>query len=417
MPTSERSRSIAVVLLALAVRAAWAAVVPVVPISDSGVYHLLASNIASGVGYAFTPGNPSAYWPVGTSAIYSLLYRTFGVSYTPIVVLNILVGGLTVALVMALTRAWYGSRAALLAGLALALWPGQIMFTTILASELLFNLGWLAGLYFSGRDRWPAALRIPLVAACMAATSLVRPLSLPMPLIFAWLQLNDPGGQASHSRGRIFRVGGEALATLALMLLLISPWAERNRRAFGEVILVSVNGGVNLWMGNNPESNGGFMHFPARVIGMNEVVRDRFLKDEAVAYIKARPIAFVGRTARKVVQTHDRESINIAWNEKGLIERFGPRSLLPLKLVSTAYWLTMLTLGGIGVICVWMRGGARALIGDPAVVLWSFFLVVHAIIVSGDRYHMPSIPLISALAGLTLATWFDRDPERIPGTS
>ena len=43
--------------------------------------------------------------------------------------------------------------------------------------------------------------------------------------------------------------------------------------------------------------------------------------------------------------------------------------------------------------------------GDPAIVLWTYFAVLHAIIVAGDRYHYPSVPPIAALAGLALATW------------
>lgn len=414
MLATEHSRFVAVVLLALAVRAAWALAVPVAPISDSEAYDILARNLASGVGYAFEPGKPSAYWPVGTSAVYAVLYRAFGVGYTPIVALNVLVGGLTVALVMTLTRRWYGPRAGLYAGLILALWPGQVTFSTVLASELLFNLGWLAGLYSAGRVDWPAALRVPLVAASLAATSLVRPLALPMPVIFAWLCLAGPVRRTPRSWRALFAVGVEAVATLALMLVLLAPWAERNRRSLGEAVLVSTNGGTNLWMGNNPGTTGSYMPLPAKVNGLDEVARDRFLRDEAVAYIKARPLAFVGRTASKAVQTHDRETIGITWNRKGLARRFGQTPLKPLKLASTAYWWAMLALGVIGAACVWRRSGFSGWISDPAVVLWAYFAALHAIIVSGDRYHYPSVPLISALAGLALATWAERRTKESP---
>ena len=410
MLATDRSRFAAIVALALAVRACWAIAVPVVPLSDSNVYDVLARNIASGVGYAFEPGKPSAYWPVGTSAVYAGLYRVFGVGYAPILVLNVLVGGLTVALVMTLAGRWYGPRAGRYAGLVLALWPGQVMFSSILASELLFNLGWLAALYFFGRKDWPAALRVPLVAAVLAGTSFVRPLALPMPVIFAWFCLAGSLRKPPWSWRSLLGIGAEAGITLALMLAMLAPWAERNRRGLGEAVLVSTNGGANLWMGNNPNTNGGYCPLPPEVESLNEAVRDRLLKNEAIAYIKARPLAFVGRTAKKAVQTYDRETIGVTWNEEGLTRRYGAFVLMPLKAICTAYWWGMLALGGIGMICVWKRSGFWGWISDPAIVLWFYFGALHAVIVSGDRYHYPSTPLIAALAGLALATWKDRRP-------
>ena len=402
---TERSGFIIVLLLALAMRASWSLAVPVAPVSDGQVYDDLARNIASGIGYAFVPGHPSAYWPVGTSAVYAALYWVFGVSYTPIVVLNVMIGGLTVALVMTLTRRWYGSRASLYAGLILAVWPGQVTFSTILASELLFNIGWLAGLYFASRTDWAATLRVPLVAVSLAASSLVRPLALLMPLIFVWIRLAGSDRESQKSWRSPFGVGVEAVATLALMLVLLIPWAERNQRTMGERVLVSTNGGANLWMGNNPDTRGTYMSLPDKVKDLDEVARDRMLRDEAIAFIKAQPLAFVRRTAYKIYLTHERETHGITWNEKGLVPRFGQACLKPLKLVSSVYWWTMLALGLVGAGCVYRRYGFLGLSGDPAIVLWTYFAVLHAIIVAGDRYHYPSVPPIAALAGLALATW------------
>lgn len=408
MFTSQRSRAVAVVLLALAVRTLWALLIPVAPLSDSVAYDILARNVAAGIGYAFEAGHPTAYWPVGTSAVYALLYRLFGVGYAPIVVLNVLLGGLTVLLVMTLTERWYGRRAGLWAGLCLALWPGQVMFSTVLASELLFNVGWLAGLYLAGRQDWPTALRAPAVACTLAATSLIRPLALPLPAVFAWLSLANAGWKRPQLGRRVLATGAEAVVTVLLMLLFLSPWIERNRRSFGAPVLVSTNGGANLWMGNNPASNGSYMELPPEVEHMNEVARDRLLKQEAVAYIKASPLSFVKRTAIKAVQTFDRESIGVAWNRDGIAQRFGDAALKPLKLACTLYWWAMLALGALGVACVWRRSGIVGVIGDPSFVLWIYFAALHAIIVSGDRYHFPCVPLISALAGHALATWHER---------
>ncbi len=414
--TPERRSLVAVVALALAVRTAWSLAVPVSPVSDSGVYDVLARHICSGIGYAFEPGKPTAYWPVGTSAVYAALYWIFGVHYAPIVVLNVLLGGLTVALVMALARRWYGPRPALFAGLALALWPGQVMFSTILASELLFNAGWVAALYVSGRKDWGAVPRLTGVAALLAGASLVRPTALPMAWIFAWIEAVGPGEREVPASRRILHAGVGAAVATAMMILILSPWLDRNRRLLGGAVL-STNGGSNLWMGNNPNSTGGYMPPPTSITPLNNVEYDRALGREAIAFMKAHPGHALALAGRKIYITHDRETHGVTWNAPGLTERFGAGCLLPLKAACTAYWWAMLGLGLLGAREARRRAGPWRWIGEPSLVLWGYFFAVHAIIVGGDRYHYPSVPAIAALAGLALATLRPAEPLAPAGTS
>ena len=48
----------------------------------------------------------------------------------------------------------------------------------------------------------------------------------------------------------------------------------------------------------------------------------------------------------------------------------------------------------------------------PPVWLWLYFTGVHAVIVVGDRYHMPAIAIIALLAAVTVTTWLDRRAGR-----
>ncbi len=64
---------------ALAVRLLWAACVPVDPVSDGVLYDAFARSMVEGHGYAFADGTLTEYWPVGTSAVYALLYYIFGI--------------------------------------------------------------------------------------------------------------------------------------------------------------------------------------------------------------------------------------------------------------------------------------------------------------------------------------------------
>jgi len=401
-----RPLSVGVVVLALALRAAWGAAVPVVPLSDCVVYDLMAKNIVSGQGYAFEPGKPSAYWPVGTSAMLAVVYKLFGdgFGYAPAVVLNVLIGTATVWLTMALARHWFGARVGLATGLLMAVWPGQIEFSTILGSELPFNLCVVAALFVESRDRWSPGVRAVLTGVALAAASYVRPVSLLLPAILIWCRLVGP----EAGRRRPLAVLAEAAVVVVVMAALIAPWTIRNAKAFGRPVLISTNGGPNLWMGNNPNSTGGYMPLPDEVEGMSEVDREEFLKSQAKEYILENPRAFVVGLAKKWVLLHDRENIGVVWNQEGLIRSFGPGSLTPLKVVSSGYWWGVMLLAFCGVAAALSRLGVVSCLGLAPLVLWGYFMAVHVVVVGGDRYHYPSVPMIAALAGLGAVAVLDR---------
>ena len=140
---------------------------------------------------------------------------------------------------------------------------------------------------------------------------------------------------------------------------------------------------------------------------MSEVERDTYLKQKAKDYIRAEPVAFVKRTLIKAIKLHDRETIGVLWNSKGLEARFGGDGLVgPLKLASTAFWWVMLGCGLMGMLMLWWGHGVIwgfvVMIFHPAVVFWGYFLTVHAVIVIQDRYHWPSVPFIAMLAAFPI---------------
>lgn len=381
--------------LALLLRLAWALLIPVQPVSDSGAYDLLARNILDHGTFGFRPDEPGAYWAVGAAAVAAGTYALLGDTYWGIVILNIAASLGTVWLVAQLGTIYFGRLAGLGAALVVALWPNLILFTTILASELFFIFFTAAGLWFwERRDgaRWTDAV---LAGAFWAAACYMRPIILlfPVALVIAAL----PGGPRAT-----LRAGAKAAVTLAVILALVAPWTWRNYRTFGEPVLVSTNFGANFWMGNNPESTGDYMELPPWVAGMNEVERSDALLDIAKAHVREDPGAFLRRTGEKALLLHARETIGVAWNQPSIEARLGPGALLPLKLVLTGYWFLVLGLALAGFALALHRSGLRAVF-HPAFAGWSYFTAIHAIIIAGDRYHMPSAPFLALFAGLALA--------------
>lgn len=392
-----------VLVVGFCLRLAWALAVPVDPVADSVIYARTAENLALHGVFGITPDEPFSYWPVGTSAIYALGYVLFGVDTASAVGLNLAAGLLLVYTSALLARRWFGERTALWVAILLAAWPSLVMYVTLLASEIFFavfvNLALLA--WRSEAQRWKVAA--VLAGLMIAAASYVRPVALLLPLVLASIEL-----LRAHRPRRTLTVAAIALATA---MLAIAPWAVRNLHLHGGLVIISTNGGPNLWMGNNPGSDGGYMPLPESVRTLSEYDRAAHLGNEAKRYMLENPARTAAMFLRKLADTHARETIAVHWNGEGLKRRLHSLGIpaapvmTALKLATQAYWIAVLlaALGGAATLLLRARGAQswRALaaeLASPPLVLWGYFAVLHALIVSQDRYHFPSIPFIAMLA-------------------
>jgi len=378
-----------IVTVALLLRLAWAALVPAVPVSDGIVYDAFARSLAAGHGYAFPDGTPTAYWPVGTSAVYALLYRLCGGGAAVIAGFQALLGAAIVALTWRLARYTFGRTAAGVSAWLVAVWPLLIEFTTIFASELLFIAVVLAALNVWISLRVPWVHRMALWGACVAAATYIRPTALPLLVAFPVVQC------VVERDWRALK--GVVPAALAATILFV-PWVWRNFALFDSFVLVSANGGVNLWMGNNPDSTGGYIELPARQFA-NEAERDRYFGGVALQYIRGHPGEYAKLTARRTRITYDRETIGVDWNAAGLGSQY--QAIAPvLKVVSSAYWWTLLLLGATGFVLA--TGRPQVFAAWPLLTACAYFALFPVLTVGMDRYHVPVDPMLAILAGYLL---------------
>ena len=378
-----------IVTLALLLRLAWAALVPAVPVSDGVVYDAFARSLAAGHGYAFPDGTRTAYWPVGTSAVYALLYRLCGGGVAVIAGFQAVLGAAIVALTWRLAHYMFGRTAAGVSAWLVAVWPLLIEFTTIFASELLFIALVLAALNVWISLRVPWVYRMILWGTCVAAATYVRPTALPLLVALPVVQCI-----VERDWRALKRIVPAALAAA----ILFAPWVWRNFALFDSFVLVSANGGVNLWMGNNPDSTGGYMELPARQFA-NEAERDRYFGSVALQYIRAHPGEYAKLTARRTRITYDRETIGVDWNAAGLGSQY--QAVAPvLKVVSSAYWWTLLLLGAIGFVLA--TGRPQVFAAWPLLIACAYFALFPVLTVGMDRYHVPVDPMLAILAGYVL---------------
>lgn len=377
-------------LIGLLLRAAWALLVSVEPVSDSFLYNVFAQNIASGKGYAFPDGGLTVYWPVGTSAVYAVLYYLWGVSFLPILFFNLLIGTAIVWLTHAITLRYLSNSVASLAAFLVAIWPILIQFTTILASELIFIFLILAAIYIWGLTQLPILMRAVLWGALICGATYVRPTAFPLLLLLPVLDM--------LAGVKIKTCIAQLTVATITAAILFAPWVYRNHTQFNEFVLVSANGGANLWMGNNPQSNGGYMDLPD-IHFENEVARDQYFKKEAVDFIIHNPISYLKLMLKRAVTTYKSETIGVVWN--GALEKqLNPSGILALKLISTLFWWFIVLASIVGIYHLFQQ---KTLAWHHALfAVAAFFFVFPLLTVAQDRYHLPINPFLAIFAAYAI---------------
>lgn len=393
---------LAITALGMLLRIVWATFVPVEPVSDPAAYDALARTLSEHGVYGWTPDEPGAFWAVGTSAIVAATYLAVGDSYIGVVALNLLAALASMLLVFRLGEIWFDRQTALVATACVALWPNLIVFTSILSSELIFIALTLLGLWFWERREGKPWLNMLLCGVAWGLACYVRPviLLLPVALVIASL----PRGLPS-----VWSAVLKACAAIALVLVVISPWTYRNIQLFGQPVLVSTNFGPTLWMGNNPDTTGTYMHLPRPPTKLSEIERANELGRIAKDYILSDIPGFVIRTLRKAVIVHGGETIGITWNQAAIERGLGPASVVAMKAVASGYWFAML-IAALGGVVVLARHGFVTALFHPAFISWAYFAAIPSIIVADERYHMPATPFIALLAGSFIVFLLRRMP-------
>jgi 4-amino-4-deoxy-L-arabinose transferase-like glycosyltransferase len=400
-----------VLLVALVLRAVWFMLCPNQPVSDQATYHSAASQLAEGRGYIELDGTPANLWPVGYPALLAATYWVFGAHYPIGYLLNIALLLLLVLGTQRLGSALFNREVGLLAALLVALHPTLVLHTTMLTSEIPFMVGalWLLALLVRmARAEVKLTWAVPLAGVSLGVLTYVRPtaqiflLALPV-LGLLWRRV----------RLVPLALGSAGIVVLAALVLL--PWGLRNQQLFGVFSLTSNNGGENIWMGNNPASNGQYMELPADARALPLVERERLLGSRGVAFIRQNPAHYLALCVQRAAYTLRSDTIAAVWNGVGITRRFGTHGVLFFKIVcSIAHWI-LLTLVGYALLARKQRGAGDAALAFMLLLLAAPFVLI----VGGNRYMVPILPLLCIVAASGIWQWVasaaTRAPEGQPG--
>ncbi|MDW7992103.1 MAG: glycosyltransferase family 39 protein [Anaerolineae bacterium] len=290
------------------------------PTYDGIGYDLLAVHLLKTGAYGVE--RPTAFRPPGYPLFLAGIYALFGHSYPAVRLIQALLDSITCLLVFLIGRELFNRRVGLLAALELSLYPLQVYMVGEFYSEtvsfLLQGIAlWLAARMVRQRE-WAYPLLIGLFAA---ATALTRPTAtLWVPLMAGWAVLFP----------RRWKERWRNLALVALgLLLLFGPWTWRNYRVFRAFIPVASLGGVGVWAGNNPLSQGGGMLPDERTWGegapewgwmgwanLSEVESSQRFLERGLQWIQENPLDFALLVPKKLLRLWSPTSFGVQFSRR-----------------------------------------------------------------------------------------------------
>jgi len=382
------------------------------PVIDAEYYHQQAQALAAGEPLARAPFQMPPLYPIVLAAVYRLTGGSMAAAHA----LQVLFGAATAALAFALARRValprLGPHAALACGLvaagfvatskSLLFLEGDLLATPLAVFLDVLGLWLLVRWIDSERRHWAAAAGIVFGLAALALPLVLAS----VPVLAVWM--------AWRRRHPI-----AAAVFVVCVALPIVPVAVRNWRASGEFVPISANGGINLWLGNNPDWRVTStlrpgpawravqeLPFAAGVVPSSE--RDRWFQRQAFAWWMAAPGAVLAGVASKAwMLVHDHDIMRDV-DPYFFAERYSRVLRLPGWSFS---WLFALAVVGLG----WARrarapaaarlvaagvpplrhGASRVLqlfLAGYAVAIVLFFVTA--------RYRAPLLPILAVFAAL-----------------
>ncbi len=334
--------------------------------------------------------------PFFVSPLYLYFLRLFGVDLFAVRIVQIILGSVAVVLIFDTARLWFGDRAATIAA-AFAILTGVISFYEITILQAALDPFLVAvALWLLARalhsEKWSL---FGLTGIAIGLLVLNRPNALLWPPVFVlailWIRGLRP-----------------AMILAAGVMLPIAPVTIRNIVVAHAPVMIASHGGLNFYIGNNPDADGTYHHVPGirpTIAGQQEDVPrveasyGSFYR-RAWIWIESHPDAAFALFLRKIAYTFNQTDLALNYS----YSYFTKDVVSPLKFLVVGPWL----LFPLGIV------GAVRYVRNRSFAVWASFIPIYAISVAiffvSSRYRLPLLIPMCITAGamfvqLRLWTW------------
>lgn len=393
-----------IVTLGLLLRLAWILAFPATPGSDGATYLSLARQLASGG--EFETSGTFAYWPPGYPLVLSAWMSVFGTSKASWLFANMLLYIAAIVGVVKLTEALGGPLASRLAAILFALWPNLIAHVATPEKEMLVVPALLWACYFLVRaiNGYRPIWHLFSAGILMGINVLVQPslqFLIPVLVVLSLVTMR------MSLRG--------VIASLCLILgaaVVVLPWTIRNQQIFQEFVLVSTNGGSNLYRANNPLATGGYTkRGEVDLSDLSEVDQDKAYKQLGLDWIKGNPAQFAVLAFEKQIRFMGDDSGGVYNTLKVGKGSERPVTFIFLKGLANAWWLASWC-----VLVAFIRLRKHNGVPMPALArlpvwLWLYLFAIHTVFESAGKYHVPVLWVLPVLIGLFAFAQTEEQPK------
>jgi hypothetical protein len=324
--------------------------------------------------------------------LYLFAFKLFGVSTLAPRLLNCVLGALACPIVAAAGRRLFTPAIGLLAGWLLALYQGEVFFSTTLLDVSATTLAF--------------ALALWAVACPDARSAFIAGLVLALAVLGRGLLQATIAGLAVW--WLLQRRWPAALALTAAAAAVLLPIVARN--AYYGQATVMTNSSLNLWVGNNPEADGTYnIYVGGRAHDITVAVQngDGDYTAAVLRYIKAQPFDWLRLTAQKAALLLFMPDL-VLDNDVSLIGD-GLRYSWILRFLPGYGLLGVFAFGGLFI----FRARWREFL--PLAAVYGPYAVATVVFFIAARFRAPLMVVMVFPAALLVQDVADKVALRIPG--
>lgn len=354
--------------------------------SDQYYYDKTAKGILAGEGYHSL--NLLAYQPPLFACFIALIYSLFGSSIYYVLFAQAILGSISCLLIYWIAGELSGKDTGLLAAFIAAGYLQLIRYSSELLSETLFIFLILAAvLAVLISERRANNFMAVTAGVLFGLAALTREVALfPLLGIILWYYwISRDMVQALKKWSMVF----------LFAILTILPWTVRNYLVFHSLVPLSTSGGINFYIGNNPEATAEYRFvLPSGAIwnkpspnGRTEIETARLCYREAIKFIRDHPKTFFLQTARRVYQLWGPPFYKVSIT--------GSKSELAFRLIWLAQYLLIFILSFILVPFLFKKEIGAWTMPYLMILLLSapYFFTL-----ASSRFRLPLIPFMVILA-------------------
>jgi len=311
--------------------------------------------------------------------------------------LNCFFGALAVVLGYLLCLRLGGdSRTALVAALAMMLYPGLIVYSALLQTESLFILFFLAVFILSSRlleqHSNMTSVMLGLVSGLAALTRAVFLGFLPVLLLsILWI-----------GKKRDQRMLRPVLISLLTFCIVVLPWTIRNFLVHDTVVPISTWAGKSLLIGNNPYATGTWSVNPGFNTWLEEQMHMRGVADPSLLN-EVQVSELSGTIAFNYIASHPIHALELAVKKLHMFWIYPVThsdSYVPLQALAVSADFILLLGVALGLVAFSHERFNLILILGAILV----FSLTHIVLHAEARYRLPLVPLLCIFFGIGLSS-------------